>query len=66
MTDISASVIEVEIDTDAVLIDPDKGMTAASAPATGSQTIIQISRNFRNNFISSRAKLGAEWFRRHY
>ena len=65
MTNFSSSAVKVEIDADAVLIDPDNGMTAASAPAAGNQTIIQISRSFLKNFMFIPDKLSADWFRCH-
>ena len=35
----------------ALIIEPDNGMTAASAPAAGSQAIIHINSSFRNGFM---------------
>jgi hypothetical protein len=50
------------LDANTAASDPDNGMTAAMAPATGSQTIIQITSSFRNNFMCIADKLSADWF----
>ena len=41
---------------------PDKGMTAAIAPATGNQTIIQMSSSFWKYFMFCSDKDNADWF----
>lgn len=46
----------------AAVITPDSGMTAAIAPATGNQTIIQISSSFLKYFMFCSDKDNADWF----